>query len=207
MSDSLPPHGLDSWPPCPSLSAGARSNSCPLSRWCHPTVSSSAAPFSSCAQSFPALGPFSMNWLFAPDGQSTGTSASAQLIFHKNFTSKQNADVSKGRDAEMSHIHWLRFIMIKTPWCYAKKKKLLQIACKWTWNISSCLKRTKGKQSRLASKTWKEVVIKARRIRKCLGSSSPSRSKAYAWVITVNWSDFILKLPRAYKAAIKLSLH
>ena len=55
MSDSLRPHGL--WHarlPCPSPSPGACSNSCPLSRWCHPTVSSSIIPFSSCLQSFPA---------------------------------------------------------------------------------------------------------------------------------------------------------
>ena len=66
MSDSLRPQGLQhSRLPCPSPSPGACSNSCPLSRWCHATISSSVVPFSSCLQSFPASGSFSMNQLFA----------------------------------------------------------------------------------------------------------------------------------------------
>ena len=61
MSDSLWPHGLQHAKlPCPSPTPGACSNSCPLSRWCHPTISSSVAPFS-CPQSFPALGSFQMS--------------------------------------------------------------------------------------------------------------------------------------------------
>ena len=59
MSDSLWPHGLQhTRPPCPSPTPGAYSNSCPSSRWCHPTISSSFVPFSSCLQSFPASGSF-----------------------------------------------------------------------------------------------------------------------------------------------------
>ena len=61
--------------PCPSLSPGVCSNSCPLSRWCYLTNSSSVAPFSSCLQSFPASGFFPMSCLFASGGQSTGVSA------------------------------------------------------------------------------------------------------------------------------------
>ena len=56
------------------------SNSCPLSWWCHPTISSSVSPFSSCLQSFPALGSFPINWLFTPGGQSIGASASASVL-------------------------------------------------------------------------------------------------------------------------------
>ena len=71
MSDSLWPHGLQhARLPCPSLSPGACSNLCPLSQWCHPTISSSVAPFSSCSQSFPASGFFPMSWLFTSGGQS-----------------------------------------------------------------------------------------------------------------------------------------
>ena len=66
--------------PCPSLSPGACSNSCPLSQWCHPTISSSVVPFSSCLQSFPASGSFPMNPLFAAGGQSIGASASASVL-------------------------------------------------------------------------------------------------------------------------------
>jgi len=59
MSNSLWPHGLQhARPPCPSPTPGVYSNSCPLSRWCHPTISSSVAPFSSCLWSFPASGSF-----------------------------------------------------------------------------------------------------------------------------------------------------
>jgi len=66
ISDSLWPYGLqDTRLPCPSLSPGACSNSCPFSWWCHPTISSSVIPFSSCPQSFPASGFFPMSLLFA----------------------------------------------------------------------------------------------------------------------------------------------
>ena len=79
-SDSLWPHGLQhARPPCPSPTPRAYSNSCPLSRWCHPTISSSVDPFSSCLQSFPASVSFQMSQLFASGGQSIGVSASASL--------------------------------------------------------------------------------------------------------------------------------
>ena len=64
--------------------SGACSNLCPLSRWCHPTISSSVVPFSSCLQSFPVSGSFLMSWLFISGGQSIGASASAS-IFPKNI--------------------------------------------------------------------------------------------------------------------------
>ena len=62
--------------PCPSVSPTVCSNSCPLSQWCHPTISSSVVPFSSCLQSFPASGSFPMSQLFALGAQSIGASAS-----------------------------------------------------------------------------------------------------------------------------------
>ena len=64
--------------PCPSPTLRAYSNSCPLSRWCHPTISSSVTPF--CIQSFPASGSFPMNQFFASGGQSIGASASASVL-------------------------------------------------------------------------------------------------------------------------------
>ena len=80
MSDSLWPHGLKhSRLPCPPSSAKAYSNSCPLSGWCHPTISSCVVPFSSCLQSFPASGSFLMSRLFTPGGQSIGTLVSASV--------------------------------------------------------------------------------------------------------------------------------
>ena len=81
MSDSLWPHGLQhARPHCPSPTPGVYSNSCPLSRWCHSTTSSSVIPFSSRLQSFPASGPFQMSQFFVSDGQSTGASASASVL-------------------------------------------------------------------------------------------------------------------------------
>ena len=81
VSNSLRPHELqDARLPCPSPSPGAYSNSCPSSRWCHPTISSSVIPFSSCLQSFPASGSFQMSHLFASGGQSIGVSASASVL-------------------------------------------------------------------------------------------------------------------------------
>ena len=65
---------------CPWPTSRAFSNSCPLSQWCHPTVSSSASPFSSCLQSFPASGSFQMSQLFTSGGQSIGASASASVL-------------------------------------------------------------------------------------------------------------------------------
>ena len=81
MSDSLWPHGLQhARLPCLSPSPRACSNSCPLSQWCHPTISSSVIPFSSCLQSFPASGSFPMNWLFTSGGWSIGASASVSVL-------------------------------------------------------------------------------------------------------------------------------
>ena len=81
MSDSLQPHGLQhTRPPCPSPTPRLYSNSCLLSRWCHPTISSSVIPFSSCPHSFPASGSFQTSQLFASCGQSIGVSASASVL-------------------------------------------------------------------------------------------------------------------------------
>ena len=81
MSDSLRPHGVKhARPPCLSPTPGAYSNSCPLSRWCHPTISSSVIPFSSHLQSFSASESFQMSQFFASGGQSIGISASASVL-------------------------------------------------------------------------------------------------------------------------------
>ena len=74
MSSSLRPHeSQHARPPCPSQTPGVYSNSCPLSRWCHPAISSSVIPFSSCPQSLPASRSFPMSQLFASGGQSIGS--------------------------------------------------------------------------------------------------------------------------------------
>ena len=81
VPNSLQLHGLQHARfPCPSATPRACSNSCPLSRWCHPTISSSVIPFSSCLQSFPALGSFSVSQLFTSGGQSIEVSASTSVL-------------------------------------------------------------------------------------------------------------------------------
>ena len=81
MSDSLWPHGLQhARLPCPLPNPGVYSNSCPLSWWCHPAISSSVVPFSSHLQSFSASGSFQMSQFFASGGQSNEVSASASVL-------------------------------------------------------------------------------------------------------------------------------
>ena len=81
MSNSLQPHGLQHTRLlCPSLSPWVCSNLCPLSQWCHPPISSSVAPFSSCPQFFPASGSFPMSRLFISSSQRIGVSALASVL-------------------------------------------------------------------------------------------------------------------------------
>ena len=80
-SDSLRPHELQhARPPCPSPTPRVHSDSCASSRWCHPAISSSVVPFSSCPQSLPASESFPVSQLFTWDGQSTGVSALASFL-------------------------------------------------------------------------------------------------------------------------------
>ena len=81
MADSLQPHEPQhTGPPSPSPTPEVHPNPCPLSQWCHPTVSSSVIPFSSCPRSFPASGSFQMSQFFPSGGQSTGVSASTSVL-------------------------------------------------------------------------------------------------------------------------------
>ena len=85
VSDSLRPHESQHFrPPCPSSSPGVHPDSCPLSQWCHPAISSSVIPFSSCPQSLPVSESFPMSQLFTWGGQSTGVSALASFLPKKS---------------------------------------------------------------------------------------------------------------------------
>ena len=85
MSNSLRPHeSQHTRPPCPSPAPGVYPNSCPSSRWCHPAISSSVVPFSSCPQSLQASGSFPMSQLFACGGQSIGVSALTSFLPKKS---------------------------------------------------------------------------------------------------------------------------
>ena len=81
VSDSLRPHELQhDRTPCPSPIPGVHPNPCPSSQWCHPTISSSVIPFSSCPQTFPASGSFPMSLFLASGGQSIGVSVSTSVL-------------------------------------------------------------------------------------------------------------------------------
>jgi len=81
VSDFLQPHGQQhARPSCPSPTPRVYPNSCPLSWWCHPTISSSVIPFSSCLQSFPASGSFPMSQFFASGGERIGVSPSTSVL-------------------------------------------------------------------------------------------------------------------------------
>ena len=99
VSHSLRCHGQQhARLPCQSPAPGVYSNSCPLSQWCHPTISSSVIPFSSCLQSFSASGSFQMSQLFTSGGQSIGVSASESIlpvIFRTGLISLQSKRLSR----------------------------------------------------------------------------------------------------------------
>ena len=81
VSGSMRPHeSQHAWPPCPSPTPGVYRNSCPSSQWCHPAISSSVVPFSSCPQPLPASESFPVSQLFPWGGQSIGVSASASVL-------------------------------------------------------------------------------------------------------------------------------
>ena len=81
VPNSLQPHGLQhARPPCPSPTPGVYPDSCPFSRWCHQTISSSVVPFSSCLQSFPTSGSFQMSQLFTSGGKNIGVSTSTSVL-------------------------------------------------------------------------------------------------------------------------------
>ena len=85
VSDSLRPHeSQHARPPCPSPTPGVHSDSCPSNQWCHPAISSSVVPFSSCPQFLPASESFPMSQHFAWGGQSTGVSALASFLPKKS---------------------------------------------------------------------------------------------------------------------------
>ena len=110
MSDSLQPHELQhTRPPCPSPTPRVYQNSCALSRWCHPAISSSVIPFSSCPQSLPASGSFPMSQLFAWGGQSIGVSASASVQFSSstaNMSCDRKLNIRFNLSSRSLGTHW-----------------------------------------------------------------------------------------------------
>ena len=149
VSNSLQPHeSQHARPPCPSPGPRVYPNPCPSSQWCHPAISSSVVPFSSCPQSFPALGSFPMSQLFAWGGQNIGVSASASVlpmntqdwsplrwtgcislqskglsrVFSNNTVQQHQFFGTQFSSPSNSHIHtWLRKTIVLTRWTFVGK--------------------------------------------------------------------------------------
>ena len=136
MSDSLWYHGLQHTRlPCPSLSPGVCSNSCPLSWGCHQTISSSVTPFSSCPQFFPASGSFLVSQLFASSGQSIGASASVlPMSIQSWFPSILTGSISlksKGlsRVFPSTAVASPRSAQLPQPHCWKDSPSSIQLRC------------------------------------------------------------------------------
>ena len=105
MSDSLRPHeSQHARPPCPSQTPGVYSNSCPSSRWCHPAISSSVVPFSSCPQSLPASGSFPMSHLFVWGGNFRTVEFKAHRNPDGHLVKPLMKHQSYGRDGQLSQL-------------------------------------------------------------------------------------------------------
>ena len=111
MFDPLRPHGLQhARSPCPSPTPRVYSNSCPLSRWCHPATSSSVVPFSPCLQSFPVSGSFPTSQFFASASQSIGVSASASVLPMNIQAKKIKSHLIEGFEYHLTLWYLLEYI-------------------------------------------------------------------------------------------------
>ena len=125
VSDSLRRCGLQhTRPPCPSPTPEVYSNSCPLSRWCHPTISSSVVPFSSCLQSFPVSGSFPVSRIFVSGGQSIGASASASVLLMniQDWFPLGLTGLTKRGPLQKGMANHFSILALRTPWTVWKGK-------------------------------------------------------------------------------------
>ena len=144
VSKSLQPHGLQHGKlPCPTPSPGACSNSCPLSQWCHPTISFSVIPFSSCLQYFPASGSFPISQFFTWGGPSIGASASIfQWIFRIHFfrtdwfdlltVQRTLKSIPKYHSSKASVLWCSAFFMVQHSHPYKTTRKTIALT-RWTF--------------------------------------------------------------------------
>ena len=116
MSDSLWPHGLQhARPPCPSPAPRVYLNSCPLSWWCHPTISSSVVPFSH-LQSFPASGSFQRSQFFTSGGRSIGISASTSVL-----------PMNIQDWFPLGWTGWISFQQAAAAWCWSGREEMTHV--------------------------------------------------------------------------------
>ena len=143
VSDSLPHHELQhNRLPCPSLFPWVCSNSCPLSQWCHPTILSSVAPFSSCPPSFPASRSFPVNWLFTWSGQTIGALASASVLpvniqgwlVWSPYSPRDSQESSPAPQFKTSILQHSAFVMVQLSLPYMTIRKIIALT---TWTFVS----------------------------------------------------------------------
>ena len=138
MSNSLQPHELQhARPPCPSPTPRVHSNSCPSSWWCHPAISSSVVPFSSCPQSLPASESFPKSQLFSWGGQSTGVSALSSVLARK-MSSSSEARLSQESVAPQ----------LSKSWLWLKPRKVL-LYHQWHSMVSTIVKLTSPRKCKI----------------------------------------------------------
>ena len=142
-SDSLRPHGLQyARLPCPSPNLRDCSDSCPLSWWCHPTILSSVAPFSSCLQPFPTSGSFQISQFFASGGQIIGFSPSASVLPMMHYLSSVSLETKQNNTKKNSQdISW-RFLSINInisifTWSLKKGENSLKYDITWFKHTTS----------------------------------------------------------------------
>ena len=150
MSDSLwPCESQHARPPCASQTPGVYSNLCPSSPWCHPAISSSVVPFSSCPQSFPTSGSLQMSQVFASGGQSIGVSASASVL------------PMNTQDWSLGWTGWISFKVqgtLKSLQHHSSKASILQHSAFFTVQLSH-LYMTTGKTISLTRQTFVGKVM------------------------------------------------
>ena len=146
MSDCVWTHELQhARLPCPSLSPRVCPNSCPLSRWCHPIISSFVIPFSPCLHSFPASGSFPVSWLFTSGSQSIGASATASVLPMNiqgwfplrltsliSFLSKGCSSLLQDHSSKASVLRHSAFFMVQLSHPYITTGKTIALT-RWTF--------------------------------------------------------------------------
>ena len=131
VSDSLQSHeSQHARPPCPSPTPGVHSDSCPSSQWCHPAISSSVVPFSSCPQSHPASESFPMSQLFAWGGQSTGVSALASFLSKKSQGWSPSEWIKTLKNNSV--IHKIKRVWINNSKLFLLSRRIYSFAI-WFW--------------------------------------------------------------------------
>ena len=206
MSDSWRPHGLQyARPPCPSSTPRVHSNSCPLSQWCHPTISSSVVPFSSHLWSFPASGSLQMSHLLASGGQSIGVSASTSVLPMKSISFRMTEiqgtlkSLLQHHSSKTSILRRSAFFIVQLshPYMTTGKTialtrqtfvgKVMSLPCLTQWNYEPCRVGT-----RKTDGSWWRVLTKCGPLEKGMANHFSTLALRTPWTVWKVIDVFIL---------------